>query len=170
MKFLILLMLFSCQSKLINKNTDHALVKVGSSLNNYRESLAAGIDTSKPITKNVFKVTCMPVGKRIKKLKIKKGITVKQVSHKNRNPSNNIPTRFEKYYQEFLDNSILDHKVVIIDSKDYALKRITTQQSCLSCHGNKELRPNFVKKKYKSDKGHSFKAGDLRGIYIISKD
>lgn len=170
MKLIILLFFISCQSQSLNKYTDHKLVKVGSDLNLYREALSSGIDVNKPVTKQVFKVTCMPVGKRIKKLKKRKGITVRQVSHKNRNPKNIVPESFNEYYQEFLNNPKLDHKIIKIDKKEYALKRITTQESCLSCHGNKEARPKFVKKKYKADKAHSFKSGELRGIYIISKD
>lgn len=166
MKILLpLFLLISCAN--INKNADHKLVKVGTGLNNYRESLAAAIDPTKPVTKQTFKVTCMPVGKRIKKL-AKKGIIVKQVSHKNRNPKNSVPAEFESYYKEFLKNPKLDHKLVMLDHKEYALKRITVQQSCLACHGDVAKRPMFIKKKYKNDKAHSFQAGDLRGIYIIS--
>lgn len=168
--FLMILMLSSCQSHMINGNSNDELVNVGTGLNIYRESLSHGIDTTKPITKNVFKVTCMPVGKRIKKLKIKKGITVKQVSHKNRNQKNSVPSKFSSYYQEFVNTAKLDHKIINVENHKYALKRITVQESCLACHGSKESRPKFVKKKYSKDKAHSFKAGDLRGIYIISKD
>jgi hypothetical protein len=166
MKFLLLFAMLSCSS--LNKTPEHKLVKVGTKLNTYRESQAAAIDTKKPVTKDTFKVTCMPVGKRIKKLKMQKGITVKQASHKNRNPKNAVPEKFKQYYDQFLSNPKLDHMLVKVDNKEYALKRIPYVESCSACHGDFNSRPTFVKKKYSQDKAHSFKAGDLRGIYIIS--
>ena len=166
--FFILSFLFSCQHNSINQNSNHSLVNVGTGLNEYRESLASGIKKFKKIDKSVFKNTCMPVGKRIKKLKSKKGIVVKQVSHKNRNPNNSVPSAFEEYYQEFIKNSKLDHKVIVVNKKEYALKRIPVQESCLACHGDYKNRPNFIKKKYPKDKAHSFQVGDLRGVYLIS--
>lgn len=164
----VLFFLFSCQHKAINQNTNHSLVKVGTRLNEYRESLASGVNKLKKIDKNVFKSTCMPVGKKIKKLKLKKAVVVKQISHKNRNPNNIVPNTFEKYYQEFLNNSKLDHKLVVVNKKEYALKRIPVQESCLACHGDYKNRPKFIKKKYLKDKAHSFQVGDLRGVYLIS--
>lgn len=166
MKFILLLTLVSCS--VINTNTDHKLVKIGTKLNTYRESQASAIDLKQKVDFTTFKNTCMPVGKRIKKYG-KKGIIIKQVSHKNRNPKNFVSKEFEIYYKDFLKNPKLDHMLVSVDDKKYALKRIPYVESCSACHGDKSKRPDFVKKKYKNDKAHGFKVGDLRGIYIIFK-
>ncbi len=43
--------------------------------------------------------------------------------------------------------------------------RIPVVEACLGCHGSQNSMPDFIIKKYPSDKAFGFKAGDLRGLY-----
>jgi len=56
-----------------------------------------------------------------------------------------------------------------INKKSYAryVRPIFVEPACLSCHGEKNKRPAFVKKKYPEDLAYGFKAGDLRGIIEV---
>ena len=169
MHFIVLfLLVLSCQTPPQGKKS--ALFKMGDDLNQYRESLAVNTRAFKTIDENVFKVTCMPVGKRIKKIKQTKNITIKQISHKNRNPSNIVPEGLKSYYAEFLNNPQLNHLLVTYEGKELAMVRISVRIDCLVCHGHQSQLPDFIKKNYPQDKAHSFKDGDLRGVYLIQKD
>jgi hypothetical protein len=173
MKIFLISLIFvtsACQS--IKKESSQAspLVQEGHALNNYRESLSSGIKQFKKIDFDVFKVTCMPVGARIKKLQDQKDITVKQISHKNRNPNNHVPKDFMSYYQAFLDSPDLQETTFEFNKQDYAMVRIPVQESCLACHGEQKSRPQFIKEKYPNDLAHSFQVGDLRGVYLIHQN
>lgn len=134
-------------------------------MNEMRESLVGSL--SEPVTPETFKATCKPVGMRAKQVAKKNGWFFRQVSHKNRNPKNGPNPIESKALEEMSQNS----KKTAFWRKDkaghYYFHRITVQPKCLACHGPKERRPKFIKKKYPKDKAYGFKAGDLRGIYSV---
>jgi hypothetical protein len=114
---------------------------------------------------------------------IKKGIFVKRVSFKNRNP-NNYPDKFEtsglKYFEELKSQNKLDenseyYQVIENDGiKIFRyLKPIVIQAPCLNCHGNVENINTEIKtilhNKYPEDKATGYKVDNLRGAVSIQK-
>ena len=53
------------------------------------------------------------------------------------------------------------------DDGDHYFRRIDVGAKCLGCHGPKNSRPDFIKKKYGPDRAFDFKVGDLRGLYHV---
>ena len=45
---------------------------------------------------------------------------------------------------------------------------IYMERACLSCHGDRDKRPDFIIKKYPEDRAYGFKDGDLRGIITVT--
>jgi hypothetical protein len=171
MKVLILFMVFafttSAHSTLKPEvlNTTIEIEKI----NNMRESLANTLKIGDEINETTFKQVCMPVGLAIKDFNSKNIGVLRQVSLKNRN-LNNIPNPIEteallKFQRENDLISYFRESKDKISSGVYYFRRIQVQESCLACHGDKNKLPEFIKTKYKEDKAHSFKSGDLRGIY-----
>jgi len=114
---------------------------------------------------------------------IKKGIYIKRVSFKNRNP-NNYPDEFEtkglKYFEELKSQNKLNqnseyYEVIKTDGIKNArfLKPIIIQAPCLNCHGDVENFNTEVKtillNKYPEDKATGYKVDNLRGAVSIQK-
>jgi len=114
---------------------------------------------------------------------IKKGIYIKRVSFKNRNP-NNYPDEFEtkglKYFEELNSQNKLNqnsdyYEVIETDGVKNArfMKPIIIQAPCLNCHGNTENINEEVKtilhNKYPEDKATGYKVDNLRGAVSIQK-
>lgn len=142
-------------------------------INQMREALAVTLD-KKPqseITADSFKEVCLPVGKELKRWGEEKGYLVRQISLKNRNPSNGLKSYDQKNYQKFLKDVSLNELTVLTDEKELKgtlhYTRIPVAQSCLHCHGEKDKRPQFIQSKYKDDKAYGFKPGELRGLYSV---
>jgi len=117
------------------------------------------------------------------KFGVERGIYIKRVSLKNRNP-NNYPDDFEKeilnQFELLQQNKELNNKtefVEIITEGDYNylryLKPIVIQAECLNCHGSQtEILPdvkNLIAQNYPDDKAVGYKIGDLRGAVSIKK-
>lgn len=142
------------------------------SLNVQRETLANSLNNIKdPITEDHFKQVCMPVGKEFKTWGEKQGYKVRQISLKNRNPSNEVKSSDQKIYKSFIaDNKLKDHSekqtLNEIEGTIYYY-RINVAKACLHCHGAKDQRPQFIKDKYPNDKAYDFKIGELRGLYSV---
>ncbi len=114
---------------------------------------------------------------------LSKGIYIKRVSFKNRNP-NNIPDGFEtKVLKSF---EILSSQGKMNDTTEYFeiieengvtnvryMKPILIQAPCLSCHGTNENIGMDVKiiltKNYPDDKAIGYQLDDLRGAVSIQK-
>ncbi len=114
---------------------------------------------------------------------VKKGLYIKRVSFKNRNP-NNLPDEFEskvlKYFEELKSSNTLNEKTEYIDVVEVEgvtsvryLKPIIMQAPCLSCHGSVENIGDDVKvilkSNYPNDKATGYQIDDLRGAVSIQK-
>lgn len=141
-------------------------------ITNLRSTLAKTfIKTGTVVTEETFKSVCGAVGKRVKEISEKDGVTIRHASVKNRNPAN-APTatelelinRFEAEpgLKELSNETLVDGK----RSFRYT-SAIYVEEACLSCHGAKDKRPPFIAAKYPNDKAYDFKTGDLRGIISI---
>jgi hypothetical protein len=114
---------------------------------------------------------------------ITKGIYIKRISFKNRNP-NNSPDEFEvkalKYFEELKSKEKLNDtsEFVEIVEKDGVkniryLKAIIIQAPCLNCHGQEEyILPDVravINQKYPDDKAIGYEIDDFRGAVSITK-
>ncbi len=115
---------------------------------------------------------------------LEKGVLIKRVTFKNRNPLN-VPDNFEKgilrkfEHMKFngeLNSSSEYFKIVHIDGKKYAryMKPIMVMQLCINCHGDESTMAKDViasiNSKYENDKARDYKVGDLRGAISIIKE
>lgn len=114
---------------------------------------------------------------------ISKGIYIKRVSFKNRNPLN-VPDEFEtkvlEMFEEQFRNGQLkpesEYAEMIEDNGIYKvryLKPIFVQPECLNCHGSEEqISPQVkevINKIYPDDEAKGYQMGDLRGAVSIQK-
>lgn len=114
---------------------------------------------------------------------ITKGIYIKRVSFKNRNP-NNKPDDFETkaldYFDKLKSEGQLNESTEFVEVTEFDgdlsiryLKPIIMQAPCLNCHGPVEsIMPDvkeIISQKYPDDKAHGYKIGDLRGAISIQK-
>lgn len=140
------------------------------SMNSMRESLASSlVGSTAKIDEATFARVCKPVGERLQKTAAEHGWSLRQVSHKNRNPRHALRETEQAVYQQFLTDPKLETLVRRGEqngtSGAHIYQRISVQAGCLGCHGPKDARPNFIVNKYPEDKAYGFSAGDLRGIY-----
>jgi len=114
---------------------------------------------------------------------VEKGIYIRRVSLRNRNP-NNFPDDFEKRVLNQFEllrqdnelNNTTEYAEISVEG-DYKylryLKPIIVQVECLNCHGSQtEIIPdvrNLIVQKYPDDKAKGYKSGDLRGAVSIKK-
>ncbi len=110
--------------------------------------------------------------------KYKKGISVKRVSLKLRNPDN-APTQDEKAVLKQIQKDFNKHKQIpkmivkqVGDNKYKVYKPIFLKKNvCLKCHGNFKHRSKkaykIIKEKYPHDKAIGYKAGDFRGAFVV---
>jgi hypothetical protein len=114
---------------------------------------------------------------------LKKGVFIRRVSFKNRNP-NNFPDDFEKRilnkFELLKQNNELDdkteHSEIVKDGEIKSLrylKPILVQSECLNCHGKENEIPSEVKElitqKYSKDKAVGYSIGDLRGAVSVKQ-
>ena len=114
---------------------------------------------------------------------VSKGIYIKRVSFKNRNPNdypNDVESKGLKYFEELKSRGQLNESteyVEIIEAngvkKVQYLKPILIQPPCLNCHGDEKFISLEVKKiilqKYPNDKATGYNLNDLRGAVSIQK-
>ncbi len=136
-------------------------------VNSLREQNVEAVSTK--VNKQIFKAACGPVGKRAKELAKAKNLIFRQVSQKNRNPKNRVDQLEKKASRRFKKDRSLKAFWLNVDGVDHYFRRITVRKQCLSCHGAKSERPDFVKKKYPKDHAFGFKIGGLRGLYHVYK-
>jgi hypothetical protein len=109
---------------------------------------------------------------------LEKGVTVRRISRKNRNPANKVGAD-EAPILEALEllaasNAYLPEYIVQInDEGDYKYYRpiVLSKSGCLACHGDtegmkEELRKLF-KSHYPNDKALDYERGDLRGAFVV---
>jgi len=103
--------------------------------------------------------------------------TITRTSLKVRNPSNKPDARLEKILNDFEvrktngeEVKSMAHAEVIGDTF-YFTKAIPTAPVCEKCHGTNinEKTLSVIDKLYPDDKARGFKAGDIRGAFVLSK-
>jgi hypothetical protein len=115
---------------------------------------------------------------------LQKGVYIRRVSLKNRNP-NNYPDEFEKrilnQFQLLKQNNELNEKteyfeVVKEDEFTYLryIKPIILQAECLNCHGDPSTHmmgdvKQLIAQQYPEDKAVGYSIGDLRGAVSVKK-
>ncbi|MFN8792534.1 MAG: DUF3365 domain-containing protein [Bdellovibrionales bacterium] len=158
-------------SPALSASLSDALVKLDE-INALRESLASTLDPKREtISEETFKRVCAPVGLALKSWAQENGIEARQISDRFRNPLHEAKGRDLSILREFKKNPERTHVVeerIVAGVPGWQLyRRIVVRESCLHCHGHQGSRPEFIKSKYPQDKAHSFKAGDLRGLYSV---
>lgn len=137
-------------------------------LNSLRETMVLSVPNEN-VDVQTFKAACGPVGVMAKKMAKENNWIFRQASHKNRNLKNATTKLEEKAIRRFKRQRELEAFWLNLNGVDHYFRRITVQKQCLSCHGAKGSRPDFVKKKYPKDKAFGFKVGGLRGLYHVYK-
>lgn len=142
------------------------------SLSSMRVALASQIKPDRnAINEETFQSTCLPVGKELKRWASENKLEARQISRKNRNHTAALSAIEDKIYQKFVDDPGLQRWTEKPKDKSepfHYFARITTDESCLVCHGQKDKRPAFILNKYPSDKAYDFHSGDLRGVYKVT--
>lgn len=104
-----------------------------------------------------------------------KGVSVKRISLKERNPAN-IPSADEKKALERLQTLVgtkdFPPYVVEKEGKTYKYYKplVIKKGVCLKCHGNisnNEELSKFMKEHYPNDKAVGYKMNDLRGAIVV---
>lgn len=143
------------------------------SLDEERRTRAATLEkSSEPVSTGTFAAICKPVGLRMKKEATERGWRAQQLAKKYRNPANEADKlalgaieRFEK------EPALQEFSTTVFTSKGKAIRyfrRIMVDSVCLKCHGSANSRPEFIRKEYPHDLAHSFRVGDVRGVYSVT--
>jgi len=106
-----------------------------------------------------------------------KGVSVKRISTKYRNPANQPQTDEELVLaslQKLKEANVILPKQIIqkVDTTTYKYYKplVMSKGVCLKCHGdvvNKELK-DAISKRYPEDKAMHYKMGDLRGAVVVT--
>ena len=152
---------FSAQATDLSK-----VVEKVEEVNKIRETNVKGVQGN--VNKEVFKAVCGPVGKRAQQIAKDNKWKFLQLSHKNRNPKNAAKGLAKEAITKFQKDLALQSFWLKEKGKNHYFRRITVQSSCLACHGEKNLRPDFIKKAFPEDKAFGFNVGELRGLYHVS--
>lgn len=160
-----LVMMFT--AGLVEASEMGVIVNAVEEVNSLRETNVEAV--SGEIDKHLFKATCGPVGKKAKQIAKENNLIFRQVSHKNRNPKNKANRLEGRAAKRFKRDKNLKAFWLSLDGRDHYFRRINIQAQCLSCHGAKKARPEFIKRKYREDRAFGFKVGELRGLYHVYK-
>ncbi len=109
--------------------------------------------------------------------KLPKGVSVKRISTKFRNPLNK-PQESEQEVLETLEKlqelhvKVPKHLIQKVDEKTYKYYKplLINKQVCLQCHGdikNANLE-RAIDERYPQDKAKHYKMGDLRGAVVVT--
>ena len=131
---------------------------------------ASLLQSDKPVTPDIFKEVCGPVKKKAMEIAAKEGLKIRHAAVKNRNPDNAASDEemsFHALFEKGAAEEVWDETMINEVRYKRYVGPIFVEPACLACHGEKEKRPAFVKKKYPEDLAHGFKAGDLRGIIEV---
>ena len=108
-----------------------------------------------------------------------KGVSVKRVSLKYRNPANK-PTADEAKVLEQIQNDVNEQKKVPkmivkeVTKNSYKVYKpiFINKGVCLTCHGDVKTRDSeaykLIKAKYPTDKAVGYKEGDFRGAFVVT--
>lgn len=170
-----LLTLTACQFTDENETGEYPLADVVSEierLNDMRSTLASSFgQEGVTADKDIFQSVCKPVGIEMKRVAKVNGWKIVQMAEKFRNPAHALDTEAREVFDIMKqDESFMGRWIKTGKSGEEGIRyfrRITVESSCLACHGEKDDRPEFVKKGYPDDRAYGFEAGDLRGVYSV---
>lgn len=124
------------------------------------------------VDEETFKKTCGAVGRRVKEITEKTGLKIRQAAARYRNPENAADEAEMELIRRFETDRSLSEVWEDFETEGKPHKRYTrpiyVESACLACHGPKEARPEFIRKKYPDDRAYGFKEGDLRGIISVT--
>lgn len=169
--FIALLFLSEAEAKEVVYAGKMKAKKIADEITDLRSVRAASLlQSDEAVTPDIFKKVCGPVKKKAMAIAKKEGVKIRHAAIKNRNPSHAASDEeksFHALFEKGEESDIWDE--ITIDKKSYKryVRPIFVEPACLSCHGERDKRPAFVKKKYPKDLAYGFKAGDLRGIIEV---
>lgn len=141
-------------------------------LDGMRSGLAATVGgTGGPLDQQTFAQVCKPVAARAAAMGQQHGWQVAQMAARNRNPKNaldadgRLATRFFQRHPEAL--SLWLRSTIGGRAGVRYFRRIAVEAACLTCHGDKQARPEFIRAGYPEDRAYGFHEGDLRGVYAV---
>ena len=145
--------------------------KIADEITDLRSVRAASLlQSTEAVTPKIFKEVCGPVKKRAMEIAKKEGVKIRHAAIKNRNPAHAASDEeraFHALFEKGEESEIWDETTIENKSYERYVRPIFVEPACLSCHGAKDERPAFVKKKYPKDLAYGFEAGDLRGIIEV---
>jgi len=162
-------------NKEIKTEAKAAIMKMGKSL---KSNMKKNMKKGGPVQAATF---CAKKATKIEKevnATYRKGLSVKRVSLKYRNPDNK-PTFDEKAVLKQIQKDYKQHKQIpkmivkqVGDNKYKVYKPIFLKKNvCLKCHGDSKHRDKkaykVIKEKYPHDKAIGYKAGDFRGAFVV---
>ncbi len=169
----LIILLFSTQlqaKELVDAGKTKAK-KIADEITDLRSVRAVSLlQSDKAITPDIFKEVCGPVKKKAMSIAKKEGVKIRHAAIKNRNPSHAASAEelsFHALFEKGEETEIWDETTINKKSYKRYVRPIFVEPACLSCHGEKDKRPAFVKKKYPKDLAYGFKVGDLRGIIEV---
>jgi hypothetical protein len=137
-----------------------------------RSGLAGTIAaTGAAVDQQTFAQVCKPVGIRAREIGERHGWRVVQMSERNRNPKHGLDrdgrlaNRVFQRHPEALSLWLRTEGDGRSGMRYF--RRITVEKACLSCHGPKEARPEFIRTGYPQDRAYGYREGDLRGVYAV---
>ena len=109
---------------------------------------------------------------------VKYNATIKRVSDKNRNSSNQANPEELKYIKKFKTNLLSDNdlELLVVEKEDkvHFYYPITTNAMCLQCHGKPQnIKPEVmlnINKLYPNDLATGYSENEVRGIWSIAFD
>lgn len=137
-----------------------------------RSGLAQQVDDPETVDQSTFAEVCQPVGQRAQRIAQENGWVVQQLADRNRNPDHTLDDKARTVYERFAEDPDLKrvwHEDAVLNgtSGQRFFQRITVEETCQACHGDKANRPDFVKEGYPDDRAYGFEPGDLRGLYAV---
>ncbi len=168
-------LLIADSNKEIKQEAKIAIMKMGKALKtNMKKNLKAG---------GVLQAAsfCLQNASEIEKKvndSYPKGITVKRVSLKYRNPANKPSIDEEKVLKQIQSDveakkEIPKMIVKEVSKNSYKVYKpiFINKDVCLVCHGSKQVRDKeaykLIKEKYPNDKAVDYKKGDFRGAFVV---
>lgn len=141
-------------------------------LDRLRSSLASTFDdaTARP-DRATFLLVCKPVGVEANRIARENGWVVEQLATRWRNPDHAADPEAREAIERLEDDPALDGSWIRTERDGVRgsryFRRIVVERPCLTCHGEEDARPEFVKEEYPEDRAHGFEEGDLRGVYAV---
>lgn len=169
--FIMFLFISEVQAKEVEDAGKIKAKKIADEITDLRSVRAASLlQSDKAITPVIFKGVCGPVKERAMAIAKKEGVKIRHAAIKNRNPAHAASDEeksFHALFEKGSETEIWDKTTINKKSYERYVRPIFVETACLSCHGERDKRPAFVKKKYPKDLAYGFKAGDLRGIIEV---